>query len=155
MLGESPSAFSSDLTTARAETLDSIAARIKATDEHFVVGAFVGNGRTLVGTAGGARERGQKRQHIGTVSGMFVHPDHRGRGIANALLTHAVSSLFALPGIDQIELGVTAGNAAAHTLYLRHGFIEYGREPRALRIDGRDHDEILMVKWRTTPGGSA
>ena len=39
----------------------------------------------------------------------------------------------------------TAGNAAAVALYEHLGFVRYGTEPHALRVNGRDFDEHLMV----------
>jgi ribosomal protein S18 acetylase RimI-like enzyme len=49
-------------------------------------------------------------------------------------------------GLVQIELHVNADNARAIRFYRREGFDPIGRIPRALRHDGRDHDELLMVR---------
>ncbi|WP_229176231.1 GNAT family N-acetyltransferase [Bradyrhizobium ivorense] len=43
-------------------------------------------------------------------------------------------------------MGVTKGNAPALRLYQSAGFVEYGLERHALKVDGRYYDEILMEK---------
>ena len=45
----------------------------------------------------------------------------------------------------QVHLAVTASNGAAVALYEHLGFIRYGTEPRALKVNGRYLDEHLMV----------
>jgi RimJ/RimL family protein N-acetyltransferase len=48
------------------------------------------------------------------------------------------------PGVEIIQLTVTAGNAAACALYDRAGFVLYGLERRALRVGPGDYrDEEL------------
>jgi len=47
--------------------------------------------------------------------------------------------------VEQVLPAVTAGNAAAVALYEHLGFVRYGTEPHALRVNGRDFDEHLMV----------
>jgi RimJ/RimL family protein N-acetyltransferase len=47
-------------------------------------------------------------------------------------------------GLDLLLLTVTAGNEAAHKLYSSLGFLEYGTEPDAMRVDGQPIGEILM-----------
>jgi len=40
---------------------------------------------------------------------------------------------------------VSSDNLGAKALYLGLGFVLYGTEPRAIRIDGRDYDEDHLV----------
>ncbi|NBQ92086.1 MAG: GNAT family N-acetyltransferase, partial [Betaproteobacteria bacterium] len=49
-------------------------------------------------------------------------------------------------GVEQITLSVTASNHAAVGLYQSVGFVEVGRMPRALRVDGVYYDELNMVR---------
>jgi RimJ/RimL family protein N-acetyltransferase len=42
---------------------------------------------------------------------------------------------------------VVGENQAAYRFYKNLGFVEYGRETKALKQDGRYYDEILMVKF--------
>lgn len=45
---------------------------------------------------------------------------------------------------EMLHLGVRAENTAARKLYVKMGFVEYGRHPRFFKIDGQYDDEILM-----------
>ena len=106
-------------------------------------GAFVGD--VLVGSVVVGRATARKQRHKGYIWGVYVHANHRGQGIARALLTEALAFLLALGGLRQILLDVTAGNAGATALYEAFGFTEYGREPESLCIDGVYFDAVLMV----------
>ena len=41
---------------------------------------------------------------------------------------------------------VVTSNNAARALYERRGYVCYGTEPKALRVEGRDYDEALLEK---------
>jgi ribosomal protein S18 acetylase RimI-like enzyme len=75
---------------------------------------------------------------------MYVRPASRGRGIAMALLQGAIEHARNTPGVEVLQLTVTADNAAARALYDRAGFVPYGLERRALRLAPDDYrDEEL------------
>jgi GNAT superfamily N-acetyltransferase len=57
---------------------------------------------------------------------MWVHPDHRGRGLAVALVG-AVVDLARAEGAAEVELWVVDGNDAAAHLYTKCGFAPTGR----------------------------
>jgi ribosomal-protein-alanine N-acetyltransferase len=65
-----------------------------------------------------------------------VHPEHRGRGLARALLDAATAAGRA-DGADRMLLEVSAANAAALGLYAATGFVEIDRRRRYYR-DGTD-----------------
>ena len=65
-----------------------------------------------------------------------VHPGHRHRGLARALLDEAVAAGRA-DHADRMLLEVGAGNAAALALYAAAGFVEIDRRRRYYR-DGAD-----------------
>ena len=73
--------------------------------------------------------------HITTVA---VHPEHRGRGHARALIRAAIS---AYPDASVVHLEVRPTNYAAITLYRSLGFQETGRRPRYYG----DEDALLMT----------
>ena len=98
----------------------------------------------LVGSAGFYVMDGPKTSHRGQLWGMFVAPEHRKAGIGKALIEAVLG--YARGRVDQVHLTVVAENAGAYRLYRRMGFQAYGLEPRALRYNGRDYDEILMVR---------
>lgn len=106
-------------------------------------GAFVGE--TLVGTIGIFREERPKETHRMTIVAMYVAPEARGRGIADALMRAALERARTTDGVLQVHLAVTSHNVAARKLYERHGFVRYGTDPRALLVDGSPYDEDLMV----------
>ena len=47
--------------------------------------------------------------------------------------------------IEQIHLTVVSSNKAANSLYASFGFVTYGIEKNALKVDGTYFDEELMV----------
>lgn len=100
-------------------------------------------GGRLVGSAGFYVMDGPKVSHRGVLWGMFVAPEHRKSGIGQALIEAVIG--YARGRVDQVHLTVVSDNAGAYRLYRRMGFQAYGVEPRALRYNGRDFDEILMV----------
>ena len=142
MLEESPTAFGSDLAEAAARPPSYFRKRASNQPDDFIMAAF--NGNELVGSAGAFREQEKKRRHLATVVGMYVHPDHRGRGLGARLLDAVLQRLRALPDLEFVQLSVTAGNEPALKLYQRAGFTVYGLEPAALKVAGANHDELLM-----------
>lgn len=48
--------------------------------------------------------------------------------------------------VEQLQLTVVSSNAAAIQLYSKLGFVGYGLEKRALRVDGHYFDEMLMAR---------
>ncbi len=101
------------------------------------------NTESLDGTAGLIVPHGAKVRHKGTLYGMYVRPVARGTGLAaavvQAVLDHARSV------VEEIHLTVSPDNEAALRLYRKAGFVEYAREPRALKVDGKYHDSVLMT----------
>lgn len=60
----------------------------------------------------------------GYVSDIFVAPDRRGSGLAQALLA-AAERHFAAAGIARLRIGVLAANRMACRAYEKHGFEPY------------------------------
>ena len=142
-LREHPEAFGMSYEESRDQTLEQVLARFLR-PESFILGAAIE--RRLVGTVACAREHGQKLRHRATITGMYVAPEARGRGVGGALLDEAVArARGGWPGLEQIHLTVVTENAGAGRLYRRRGFAVYGVEPRALKIGDRYVDEELMV----------
>ena len=142
MLREEPTAFGSDYESALALSEHDFRQRTQYSADKFIVGAFADD--DLVGSCGGRRDPDIKRQHIGYIWGMYLSAQYRGNGAAAAMLAAAIDGLKQLPDLELIQLAVTAGNRAAEQLYLNAGFREYGVEPAALKVNGKNHDERLM-----------
>ncbi|RKP47590.1 GNAT family N-acetyltransferase [Trinickia fusca] len=125
-------------------SIDEVAGRIASTDAQIVFGAFASD--ALVGITGLRRLPLMKVSHKATIWGVFVDPAHRGKGIAQNLL-HAVAEHASEKwGCAQLQLCVNAENLAAKRLYASQGFVVFGVEPRALRVDGQFYDEEHMYK---------
>lgn len=118
--------------------------RLKCNDDAFVFGAFYNN-LELIGTAGLFRVIGNKSRHKGTLWGMYVAPEHRGKGVGKALARAILERAATLPDLEQVNLTVVVTRAAARNLYLSLGFEPYGLEKNALKIGDRYVDEEFMA----------
>ena len=56
------------------------------------------------------------------ITNLCVHPEYRGRGLGEILLTHMINHARSL-AIPKIELEVSTCNIPAYNLYTKHGFI--------------------------------
>ena len=93
-----------------------------------------------------AYERGEKRQaHRGWLYQVYVKPQMRGSGCAQALLEAVIE--HARTEVQQLHLSVESRNAPALRLYQKAGFEVYGTDPRYMSVNGRYHDEHLMVRF--------
>jgi RimJ/RimL family protein N-acetyltransferase len=118
-------------------------ARIAASDESAVLGAFIGG--SMVGMVGILRKTREKERHKALLWGMYVTQARRRNGAGAMLLRAAIQHGKSWAGVDQIHLAVTEVSQDARRVYERHGFREWGREPRALCWEGRCTDSVHMV----------
>jgi ribosomal protein S18 acetylase RimI-like enzyme len=109
-----------------------------------VFGAVLPDG-SLGGINAFMRHEGAKERHRGWMIQVYVRPEHRGSGMAAALVEHLVE--HARRHVLQIHLGVWSENQPAIKLYQRLGFELYATEPRYLFVNGRFIDEHLMVRF--------
>ena len=142
-LAESPASFGSGVDDEQSKTTAEWRDRVTPTDASAVFGAF--EDRDLVGVVRVVREAGLKQMHRASITSMYVAPAARHRGVAAELLQRALSHAQCWEGLRQVELAVTVGNASAIRLYQRFNFVEFGRVPAALFVDGEYHDELFMV----------
>lgn len=103
----------------------------------------------VVGNVSLRRARGTGGYLIGNV---VVHPDHRGKGIASALMNRAIR-VISRRGARWVGLEVRADNDVARSLYERLGFEEVGRTHHLLREAGspgtdRPADSDLLRRGR-------
>lgn len=111
----------------------------------YVVAAVVDNRWCGIGGLRGCE--GSKLQHKGLIWGMYVAPEARGSGAADAMLRALMD--HARGKFRQLQLTVMADNARAIAFYERHGFARYGVEPEAVLRSGVYADEALM--WLRLP----
>jgi L-amino acid N-acyltransferase YncA len=136
-LKEFPDAFTTSYEEGVATPPEKLAKRfgsINNGNDDFVLGAFAEDG-ALLGTAGFTRESRVKQRHKGLVIGMYVKPMARGTGLGKRLLLALIEEARHIDGLEQLLLTVTHSNDAARNLYLRAGFVSFGVEPRAIRVD--------------------
>jgi ribosomal protein S18 acetylase RimI-like enzyme len=109
--------------------------------DDILFGVFTGG--ALAGCVGFYREKGLKVRHKGVMWGVYLRPILRGRGVGEALIDRLIA--HARAHVEILKCAVNPANLGARNLYLSRGFEPYGREPRALRTGGRDHDDELLA----------
>jgi ribosomal protein S18 acetylase RimI-like enzyme len=144
-LRESPTAFSSSYEEEVGRTEAEMIARVTPAEDgsRRTFGAFVDG--ALGGIATFVRPMRPKLLHTSELVGMYVAPEHRRQRCGRALVEAVVAHARAQSGVVQIKLGVTATNEPAKGLYRACGFVRYGVEPNAIRVDGVYYDEELYA----------
>lgn len=75
--------------------------------------------------------------------GVYVDPGAQRRGVASALLDHALASANAL-GVRTLLAFVFAHNAPSIALFERAGFARWGLLPRVAELDGVERDLAIL-----------
>jgi RimJ/RimL family protein N-acetyltransferase len=132
-LAASPEAFGSSYEEEAELSLDGFRAHVVTSGRSVIFGAFADN--HLAGFF--ASERVKKR-HKGTLWGVFLMPEWRGRGLADRLIQRVVE--HANEHVVVLQASVVATNQKARRAYARFGFVPYGIERHALCIDGMFYD---------------
>ena len=143
-LRECPTAFSSSYEEECATPLSVIEGYFAPASGRHFFGVF--DGEQLAGMIGVGRETMHKVRHKASIRGMYVAPGQRGKGAGKLLLDAALAFVASMKGVSQLNLTVTADNAAAIALYVSHGLHVYGREPAGLCIDGVMLDNLHMAR---------
>jgi L-amino acid N-acyltransferase YncA len=83
----------------------------------------------------------------------YVHVDHRGKGVGNALYTELLRRLDATEGLLMAVGGVAQPNPASDALHVRHGFTVVGTFDDV----GVKFGRALSVRWYQRPlsGGAS
>lgn len=92
-------------------------------------------GDELAGVAGLSFEVRERARHKATLFGMYVPPRFRQAGRGRRLVQAALAEARQRPQTLLVQLTVTAGNEAAQALYAACGFVPFGTEPMAVRLD--------------------
>ena len=137
---DEPTAFGSSPSEER--PIEAGRAALEDQENLVITGAF--DAGELVGAVGLVRESGQKYAHRAVVWGMYVKPTQRGLGLGKQLIEAAIRAAQAMPRVEALTLRVNANNRAAIALYAGAGFVEYGHDIGAMRVNGDDYDEHLM-----------
>lgn len=141
-LRDHPEAFGASHEDETARSLEMTAKRLDGGPLNCVFGAFAGE--KLIATAGFiVPDRSPKSRHKGLLVGVHVAPAHRGHGLGRALVKAVIDHARAHVVLLQAAVGIA--NAPALRLYESLGFRHYGREDKALQVDGVFVDEALIV----------
>ena len=97
------------------------------------------------GMTGIFRGFSKKNKHSGTIWGVYLRPRFRRQGLATALL-QACEDWAKEKEMSVLKLNVLTTNSAAVGCYARFGFQVFGLESKALFVNGRYYDELLMAK---------
>lgn len=83
----------------------------------------------------------------------YVHADHRGKGVGNALYTELLRRLEATDGLLMAVAGVAEPNPASEALHRAHGFTEVG----IFEDVGVKFGQAWSVRWyqRTLSGDAS
>jgi ribosomal protein S18 acetylase RimI-like enzyme len=147
-LTEHPEAFTSSAEEEARIAPDKLRARLlrdEGRPHDVVLGAF--DGAELVGLCGMSVDPRAKTRHRGRVFGMYVPRERAGHGIGARLVDGIVVHAQRCGALDSLVLTVTASNAGARRLYERHGFVAFGCEPGAVRVEGIAYDKVHMIRW--------
>ena len=106
-------------------------------------------GGALVGMTGIYRDNHLKMRHSGMIWGVYIQPDWRGAGVADALIEACIAWARGR-GLRLLKLGVVTTNTAAIRRYIRCGFSVYGVEPEVIYHGGVYYDELLMAQRLTS-----
>jgi ribosomal protein S18 acetylase RimI-like enzyme len=144
-LAESPLSFRSSPEDESSRSLQEIAAGLEPArnGSRCVFGTHF-NG-ILVGILSFHRDTRAKVSHAVELTGMYVDPGFRRKGVGKALLAFAIEYANALADVQYLRLVVNASNDSARCLYISFGFECCGIEPRAVFVDDRYYDEELYV----------
>lgn len=112
--------------------------------DQFTLGAL--SGGRLVGIVSLRRDAQEKLRHKALVYRMYVDPAHAGSGVGRALLRRLIDRVERHTDILRLHLTVLANNVRAVRLYASLGFVEYAREPEAVRIGETFVDELQMSR---------
>ena len=148
-LAEHLEAFTSSADEEAAQPVEKLARRLAsdaARPHDAVFGAYVDG--QLAGVCGVDVDMRAKVRHKGHVFGMYVPSERTRRGIGGALMDRVVAHARQ-HGLAQLTLTVTADNLGARRVYERAGFAIAGREPHAVRVNGRPYDKLLMILFLT------
>ena len=102
------------------------------------------NGK-VIGTAGIGRVGSQEKLKHRAEFGIGIDKEYWGLGIGHAL-TEACIECAETAGYAQLELGVTAENERALSLYQSEGFIEFGRNPKGLWSRKSGWQELVLMR---------
>ena len=99
----------------------------------------------VAGSAGNGVVKDREKTRHRAEFGISVRKEFWGLGIGDAL-TGAAVECAKEAGFLQLELEAVSENAAALSLYGKHGFTQYGRNPRGFRNRAGEWQELVLMR---------
>ncbi len=125
------------------ESIVSVRLKSQKESEHNIEIVAIVEGK-LIGSAGIHMIQDRDKTRHRAEFGITVMKDYWGLGIGNELMSMCVEAAKEA-GYLQLELDVVADNEAAQNLYKKHGFTEFGRNPRGFKTrEGKWQELVLM-----------
>jgi ribosomal protein S18 acetylase RimI-like enzyme len=87
-----------------------------------------------------------KTKHVADIYGVYVSAKHRGEGIGEVLLQHALSEIRKNRHVIKVRLSVNSTLLPAVWLYKKAGFVVVGRARKDLKIGRKFYDLLYMEK---------
>jgi len=145
MLEDSPWAYLSSPGDDLADSVGTLEGKL-AEPENAIIGVEDGEG--LVSVAGVYRSPRAKTRHRANIWGVYTTPRMRGQGLGHRVVQSALAVAWGWEGVDRVALSCSANAAAALAVYRDLGFVSWGVEPGAMKIDGEHLDEVHFVLRR-------
>lgn len=143
-LANAPTAFQTTLEEGKTRGPAFFERILSSEGENNVIFGAVYNG-VVVGTTGIMCDGRPRTSHKATIWGVYVDIEHRRKGISAKLLDLSIEHARNKMGVKTIYLSVESTNTPARKLYESRGFVSWGREPKALLLDGKMYDEDHMT----------
>ena len=142
-LQQNPEAFATTYedAIARVDPINRVAGNLNA-DGSSTLGAFIDD--ELVGMMTLAGEGAPKLRHRVNLLAVYVTPRVRGKQVGLTLLQAIIEHAKQWRHVEKINLTVVSTNKPAIRLYEKAGFIAFGLETKAMKIDDTYVDEIYM-----------
>lgn len=96
----------------------------------------------IIGSVGIELQSLTKIKHDGGVLGLYVAPEHRGKGAGSILLNHLIE--YAKDIVLQLSLYCISDSHDAIKFYEKHGFVTIGIYPRSLKTGDKFYDSNMM-----------
>ncbi|WP_394218693.1 GNAT family N-acetyltransferase [Halobacillus trueperi] len=144
-LKTNPEAFASSYEEEKAQPVALYKERLESPQSSLTSGAYE-NGK-LVGIITVVRENKQKLKHRSNLVSLYITPESRGQGLGRLLLREGLANVQEWHGVEQVHLTDASSNTPAITLYQSCGFETYGKERRALKVEGHyvDVDDMSLI----------
>jgi ribosomal protein S18 acetylase RimI-like enzyme len=141
---EHPNAFTSTFEERATKPIDWWSRRLQDPTS-ITLGAF-DVGDALIGTVRLEQFQRARERHKIHLAAMYVMKDYAGKGAGRRLVDEALIASRKMSGIELVSLTVTSDNLPALRLYGKVGFLEFGREHRAVKSETNYLDKLYM--WR-------